>query len=121
VSEEFKIRVANQVDDISFAAGIEIVDTEYIMFVLEKPFTQMRPKEPGPAGDCTSFLKMHGFSPSIIYGLNCRKKAVIPKRPVRLRPALLYLFDMHWQSFQNRPGVKNGQKGATSRVSNFTS
>jgi hypothetical protein len=61
VSEEFKIRVAHQMDDVFLAARVEIVDAEYVMLVFEEPFAKVRPEEPGPAGDCTSCSKMHGF------------------------------------------------------------
>jgi len=66
VSEKFKIRVAQKVEDVSFAAGIEIIDTEYVLLIFKEPLAQMRPQKPCAAGDCTSFSKMHDFCPSKI-------------------------------------------------------
>jgi hypothetical protein len=63
VSHEFEIRVAYKIDNVSFTAGIQIVDTENVLLVLQKPFTQMGAEKAGPAGYCTSFPKMHGCFP----------------------------------------------------------
>jgi hypothetical protein len=66
VPEEFKIRVAQQAYDVPFAARVEIVYAEYVLLIFEEPFAEMRPEKPGPAGDCTSFSKVHDFLPSTI-------------------------------------------------------
>jgi hypothetical protein len=70
VSLEFEIRVAQKSYDVPLAARVEIVDAEYVMLILEKPFAEMRPQKSGPAGYRTSFSKMHDSRPPAISKIN---------------------------------------------------
>jgi len=80
VSEEFKVRIAQQIDDVLLTARIKIVDAEYVMLIFEESFAQVRPEETGPSSDCTSYSKVHDFHPSTICEISeFQRKAVIPK------------------------------------------
>lgn len=51
VTEELETRVAEEVSDVGFAPGKEVVHAKDIMTFIEKAFAEMGAEETGPAGD----------------------------------------------------------------------
>ena len=47
---EFEVRVVQQAQNILFTAGIQVVNTENIVPLVDQAPAEMRPKETGPAG-----------------------------------------------------------------------
>jgi hypothetical protein len=96
VPHKFKIRVAQKVNDVLFAARVEIVYAEHVLLILEEPFAQMRSQKAGSAGDRTSFSKVHDSSPSTFFEIDqVSGKSSYSKSVARLRAAPLYLFALH--------------------------
>ena len=54
VTDELEIVVVQQMRDVLFAAGKEIVETDDLVAFIKKPFAKMRTDKPGPAGDKNS-------------------------------------------------------------------
>jgi hypothetical protein len=51
VANKFKIRISQQMDDISFGPRIEIVDTEDIVSIPEETLAEMGTQESSPSCD----------------------------------------------------------------------
>ena len=49
--DEFEIRIFEEMRDVLFAAGEEIIDANDIVAVLEQPVAKMGAKKSGAAGD----------------------------------------------------------------------
>jgi hypothetical protein len=50
VAKNFKERIAEQMGYVCPSAGIKIINTQYFVPLIKKPFTQIRPQETASAG-----------------------------------------------------------------------
>lgn len=64
MAHELEIGVADEMRDMVLAAGVEIVDAEYVMAILQEPLTQMRAEKAGAASnkDALSLSVFHNVS-----------------------------------------------------------
>ncbi len=59
VPQELEIRPAQQMRDIGFLAGKEVVDADHIVPLFDEPFAQMRAQKAGAAGHQNAFMSSH--------------------------------------------------------------
>jgi hypothetical protein len=52
--------IVEQMQDIVFGAGEEIVDAEYVVSLGQQPLAEMRAEEANPARDQDTFAQHHG-------------------------------------------------------------
>ena len=52
---QLEVRLAQEPRDVGFLAGEEIIDAHDIVPFVDQPLAQLRPQEPGAAGDQNAF------------------------------------------------------------------
>jgi len=59
---EFEIGIVQEVNDVPLAPRVEIINTQDIVALFEKPLTEVRTEETGSTRNRTTFTKMHEYS-----------------------------------------------------------
>jgi hypothetical protein len=62
VTHQLEAFDAEQMRDVAFGAGEEVVDTDKVGAALQQALAQMRPEEAGPTGHQNALFEMHARS-----------------------------------------------------------
>ena len=59
MTDQFEAGIFQQVVDVAFVPGVEVVHTQHLVARLQQPFAEMRAEETAAAGDQNRFV-FHG-------------------------------------------------------------